>query len=283
MRLVLAERSLNLTEPSWAGGSGSPASAAGGLGRTGHSVVAACLGITQVLGCLHDLLVESVRTPVGLILLNISLSDLLLCVFGTPASLTASLRGRWLLGRAGCRWYGFANALFVNYIFVHLHDEITYLTVLNCALVSRFNMTTVQKRERPILFMVVSMVTCYLLCWMPYGIVSLIATFGKPGIITPTGSIAPSILAKTSTFVNPVLYVLLNKQFYRCFVTLIKCGPFPQHTETILNSKENQNFERAGRVIEIPLSQMPADEKQNKNDTECSSKNQKTLVVHYTI
>ncbi|CAM5166627.1 unnamed protein product [Natator depressus] len=78
--------------------------------------------------------------------------------------------------------------------------------------VSRCNMTTVQKRERHILFMVVSMVTCYFLCWMPYGIVSLIATFGKPGIITPTVSIIPSILAKTSTFVNPVLCVLLNKQ-----------------------------------------------------------------------
>uniref|UniRef100_A0A8C0GUH9 G-protein coupled receptors family 1 profile domain-containing protein n=1 Tax=Chelonoidis abingdonii TaxID=106734 RepID=A0A8C0GUH9_CHEAB len=59
--------------------------------------------------------------------------------------------------------------------------------------------------EPHILFMVVSMVTCYLLCWMPYGIVSLIATFGKPGIISPTVSIVPSILAKTSTFVNPVL------------------------------------------------------------------------------
>ncbi|KAM7161026.1 pinopsin-like [Macrochelys suwanniensis] len=112
--------------------------------------------------------------------------------------------------------------------------------------VSRFNMTTVQKRERHILFMVVSMVTCYLLCWMPYGIVSLIATFGKP--ITPTVSIVPSILAKTSTFVNPVLYVLLNKQFYRCFIALIKCGPFPRHTENILNSKESQNFETAGQL-----------------------------------
>uniref|UniRef100_A0A674KJI8 G-protein coupled receptors family 1 profile domain-containing protein n=1 Tax=Terrapene triunguis TaxID=2587831 RepID=A0A674KJI8_9SAUR len=83
------------------------------------------------------------------------------------------------------------------------------LTMIYCygkiVRVSRFNMTTVQKREHHILFMVVSMVTCYLLCWMPYGIVSLIATFGKPGIITPTVSIVPSVLAKTSTFVNPVL------------------------------------------------------------------------------
>ncbi|TFK15257.1 A-kinase anchor protein 17B-like [Platysternon megacephalum] len=315
MRLVLAGRSLNLTNHSWAGGSGNLslegpllAWAAGGLGRTGHSAVAVCLGIILVLGCLNNLLVlliflkfESIRTPINLILLNISLSDLLVCIFGTPFSLAASVRGRWLLGDAGCKWYGFANALFgiVSLISLSILSYERYVTVLRrrmkvnvssyqksclfiagswfyslfwtlpplfgwssygpegpgttCSvawhsrspnnisyiiclfifclilplltmiycygkivkaikMVSRFNMTTVQKRERHILFMVVSMVTCYLLCWMPYGIVSLIATFGKPGIITPTVSIVPSVLAKTSTFVNPVLCVLLNKQ-----------------------------------------------------------------------
>uniref|UniRef100_A0A674KH56 G-protein coupled receptors family 1 profile domain-containing protein n=1 Tax=Terrapene triunguis TaxID=2587831 RepID=A0A674KH56_9SAUR len=85
----------------------------------GWVVVAVCLGITLVLGCLNNLLVlliflkfESIRTPINLILLNISLSDLLVCIFGTPFSLAASVRGRWLLGDAGCKWYGFANALF---------------------------------------------------------------------------------------------------------------------------------------------------------------------------
>lgn len=53
---------------------------------------------------------------------------------------------------------------------------------------------------------------CYMLCWMPYGIVALMATFGGSGLVTPITSVIPSILAKFSTVVNPVIYVFFNKQ-----------------------------------------------------------------------
>lgn len=56
------------------------------------------------------------------------------------------------------------------------------------------------------------MVVCYLLCWLPYGIMALLATFGPPGLVTPEASIIPSVLAKTSTVINPVIYVFMNKQ-----------------------------------------------------------------------
>ncbi|CAM4610124.1 unnamed protein product, partial [Lepidochelys olivacea] len=67
-------------------------------------------------------------------------------------------------------------------------------------------------REQRVLIMVVVMVICFLLCWLPYGIMALIATFGKPGLITPSASIIPSVLAKSSTVYNPVIYIFLNKQ-----------------------------------------------------------------------
>lgn len=51
-----------------------------------------------------------------------------------------------------------------------------------------------------------------LLCWMPYGVVAMMATFGRPGIITPIASVVPSLLAKSSTVINPVIYILMNKQ-----------------------------------------------------------------------
>lgn len=60
--------------------------------------------------------------------------------------------------------------------------------------------------------MVVIMVICYLLCWLPYGVVALMATFGPPHLVTPEASIIPSILAKSSTVINPVIYVFMNKQ-----------------------------------------------------------------------
>lgn len=60
--------------------------------------------------------------------------------------------------------------------------------------------------------MVVTAVACYLLCWMPYGVVAMMATFGQPGLIGPVASVVPSILAKSSTVFNPVIYILMNKQ-----------------------------------------------------------------------
>lgn len=56
------------------------------------------------------------------------------------------------------------------------------------------------------------MVSCYMLCWMPYGVTALMATFGKSGLVTPMASVVPSVLAKFSTVVNPVIYVFLNNQ-----------------------------------------------------------------------
>uniref|UniRef100_A0A3Q2R0W6 Blue-sensitive opsin-like n=1 Tax=Fundulus heteroclitus TaxID=8078 RepID=A0A3Q2R0W6_FUNHE len=89
--------------------------------------------------------------------------------------------------------------------------------------VSQINTSLSKKREQRVLFMVVIMVICYLLCWLPYGIMALLATFGPPGLVTPEASIIPSVLAKTSTVINPVIYVFMNKQFYRCFQALLHC------------------------------------------------------------
>lgn len=60
--------------------------------------------------------------------------------------------------------------------------------------------------------MVITTVICYLLCWIPYGVIALLATFGKPGVVTPVASVIPSILAKSSTVCNPIIYILMNKQ-----------------------------------------------------------------------
>ncbi|NXD97515.1 OPSP protein, partial [Chaetorhynchus papuensis] len=85
---------------------------------------------------------------------------------------------------------------------------------LLCAVrqVSSINKGPGRSREQRILVMVVVMVVCFLLCWLPYAAVALIATFGKPGLITPAASIIPAILAKSSTVYNPIIYVFLNRQ-----------------------------------------------------------------------
>ncbi|XP_072289381.1 teleost multiple tissue opsin 3a [Eucyclogobius newberryi] len=293
-----------------------------GLSQTGHNVVAVCLGFILVVGFLSNLLVllvfakfRSLWTPINLLLLNISLSDVLVCVFGTPFSFAASLYGRWLIGEVGCKWYGFANSLFgiVSLVSLAMLSYERYTTVLRCALVDlsdfrkarlcvlgswlysllwtlppflgwssygpegsgttcsvqwhqrsmasvsyvlclfifclllplllmvysyghilvaikkvgKINVLSAQRREQHVLFMVLSMVSCFMLCWMPYGVMALIATFGHSGTVTPVATIVPAILAKLSTVVNPVIYIFFNNQFYRCFEAFIKCQDDP--------------------------------------------------------
>lgn len=89
------------------------------LSRSGHRVVSVFLGSIMVFGFLNNLLVlvlfcrfKTLRTPVNMLLLNISVSDMLVCVCGTTLSFASSLRSRWLYGRRGCMWYGFVNSLF---------------------------------------------------------------------------------------------------------------------------------------------------------------------------
>lgn len=92
------------------------------LSATGHSVAAACLGLISTFGFVNNLLAlvlfgryKNLRSPINLLLMNISVSDMLVCALATPFSLAASTRGRWIAGRTACVWYGFANSLFGEY------------------------------------------------------------------------------------------------------------------------------------------------------------------------
>ncbi|XP_056133310.1 teleost multiple tissue opsin 3a [Lampris incognitus] len=354
-----------------------------GLSRTGHTVVAVCLGFILVLGIVSNLLVllvfakfRCLWTPINLILLNISGSDILVCIFGTPFSFAASLRGRWLIGDTGCKLYGFANSLFgiVSLVSLSILSYERYTAVLcstqadvsnfrkswlcvagswfyslfwtlppflgwssygpegagtSCSVqwhqrsatsvsyvlclfifclllplvlmvycytrilvairgVGKINLLSAQRREQHILLMVLSMVTCYLLCWMPYGVMALLATFGRSGLVTPMASMVPSVLAKFSTVVNPIIYVFFNNQFYRCFVAFVKCSGespsmnsreenqtpgtplsrlFPAYKRTSLSSPHSYSLRTPGNALQCGP----------QKDCQALS-----LVVHYT-
>lgn len=91
----------------------------GELSPAGFIVLSVVLGFIMTFGFLNNFIVlllfckfKKLRTPVNMMLLNISVSDMLVCLFGTTLSFASSIRGKWLLGRAGCSWYGFINSCF---------------------------------------------------------------------------------------------------------------------------------------------------------------------------
>ncbi|KAK3542839.1 hypothetical protein QTP70_004648 [Hemibagrus guttatus] len=89
------------------------------LSPVGFVALSVFLGFIMTFGFLNNFVVlvlfckfKKLRTPVNVLLLNISVSDMLVCLCGTTLSFASSVRGRWLLGRSGCMWYGFINSCF---------------------------------------------------------------------------------------------------------------------------------------------------------------------------
>ncbi|XP_056440761.1 teleost multiple tissue opsin b [Gadus chalcogrammus] len=102
--------------------------------------------------------------------------------------------------------------------------------------VSRVSTPLSRRREQRVLLMVVTMVSCYLLCWLPYGVVALLSTFGPRDAVGPVVSVVPSLLAKSSTVVNPIIYIFMNKQFYRFFRAFLSCS-VPQRGSSYKTSR----------------------------------------------
>ncbi|XP_034070040.1 teleost multiple tissue opsin b [Gymnodraco acuticeps] len=311
------------------------------LSPKGHLVVAVCLGFIGIFGFLNNFLVltlfcryRALRTPMNLLLVSISASDLLVSVVGTPFSFAASVQGRWLIGRAGCIWYGFINAFLgvVSLISLAVLSYERYCTMIKptiadgkdfrpalggicfswlysvawtvppllgwsrygpegpgttCSvdwrtqtpnnisyIVCLFTFCLVlpfsvilysygkllhairqvrsvssvvnRHREHRVLVMVVTMVVCYLVCWLPYGVAALLSTFGPRDLLTPQASITPSLLAKFSTVVNPFIYIFMNKQFYRCFRGFLGCST-PERGSTLKTCLRPARTLRTGR------------------------------------
>lgn len=84
-----------------------------------YELLALLVATIGMLGLCNNLLVlvlyykfKRLRTPTNLFLVNISLSDLLVSVFGVSLTFMSCLRSRWVWDAAGCVWDGFSNSLF---------------------------------------------------------------------------------------------------------------------------------------------------------------------------
>ncbi|XP_071483468.1 rhodopsin, GQ-coupled-like [Diadema antillarum] len=67
-------------------------------GAAGNSAV-----IYAFLNC------KKLHTPTNLLIVNLSASDLVVALTGTPLSAYSTFNGRWMFGEIGCSFYGFIN------------------------------------------------------------------------------------------------------------------------------------------------------------------------------
>ncbi|XP_058389534.1 opsin-3 isoform X2 [Diceros bicornis minor] len=113
---------------SWDGGAAAGAEGPGPAGTLSpaplfspgaYERLALLLGALGLLGVGNNLLVlvlyakfPRLRTPTHLLLVNISLSDLLLSLFGVAFPFVSCLRNGWVWDAVGCAWDGFSSSLF---------------------------------------------------------------------------------------------------------------------------------------------------------------------------
>lgn len=66
--------------------------------------------------------------------------------------------------------------------------------------------------EKKVAAMFFLMISCFLLCWTPYAVVSMMEAFGRRSMVSPTLAIIPSFFAKSSTAYNPLIYVFMSRK-----------------------------------------------------------------------
>ncbi|XP_030578886.1 opsin-3 [Archocentrus centrarchus] len=75
--------------------------------------------------------------------------------------------------------------------------------------------------EKKVAVMFLLMISCFLVCWTPYAVVSMMEAFGRKSMVSPTVAIIPSFFAKSSTAYNPLIYVFMSRKFRRCLLQLL--------------------------------------------------------------
>ncbi|XP_040035334.2 melanopsin-A [Gasterosteus aculeatus] len=74
------------------------------------------IGITGIIGNVLVIYAfsksRSLRTPANMFIINLAITDLLMCVTQAPIFFTTSMHKRWIFGEKGCELYAFCGALF---------------------------------------------------------------------------------------------------------------------------------------------------------------------------
>ncbi|KAM9561183.1 melanopsin-A-like [Salvelinus alpinus] len=79
-------------------------------------VVILAIGITGMVGNFLVIYAfsrsKSLRTPANMFIINLAITDLLMCLTQAPIFFTTSMHKRWIFGEKGCELYAFCGALF---------------------------------------------------------------------------------------------------------------------------------------------------------------------------
>nr|BBA85522.1 green opsin [Sardinops melanostictus]BBA85527.1 green opsin [Sardinops melanostictus] len=93
-----------------------------------------------------------------------------------------------------------------------------------------------QKAEKEVTRMCILMVLGFLIAWTPYASFAAWIFFNKGAAFSAQSMAVPAFFSKSSALFNPVIYVLLNKQFRGCMMQTV-LGKVPEDETSVSTSK----------------------------------------------
>lgn len=95
-------------------------------------------------------------------------------------------------------------------------EQSFYILLLQVSQMACVEDGAVAKGEMKVAFMVVLMVLTFLISWLPYASLAMFVVHNPDVEIHPLVGTVPVYMAKSSTVYNPIIYIYLNKQVYKC-------------------------------------------------------------------
>ncbi|CAL1609384.1 unnamed protein product [Knipowitschia caucasica] len=141
---------------------------------------------------------------------------------------------------------GFNNESYVLYLFT-CHFCLPMGTIfftygslvltVKAAAAQQQDSASTQKAEREVTRMCVLMVLGFLVAWVPYASVAAWIFFNKGAAFSATAMAIPAFFSKSSALFNPVIYVLMNKQFRNCMLSAVGMGGMVDDETSVSTSK----------------------------------------------
>uniref|UniRef100_A0A3Q3A1W0 Rhodopsin n=1 Tax=Kryptolebias marmoratus TaxID=37003 RepID=A0A3Q3A1W0_KRYMA len=141
---------------------------------------------------------------------------------------------------------GFNNESYVMYMFTcHFCFPVctiffTYgslVLTVKAAAAQQQDSASTQKAEREVTRMCVLMVLGFLFAWTPYASFAAWIFLNKGAAFSPTAMAIPAFFSKTSALFNPIIYILMNKQFRNCMLTTVGMGSMVEDETSVSASK----------------------------------------------
>ncbi|ESO84144.1 hypothetical protein LOTGIDRAFT_108441 [Lottia gigantea] len=148
-------------------------------------------------------------------------------------------------------WYTFLLGFAIP---VSLTSVFYFLVVLRLKTVGPVKKSKEKKKShRRVTRMVLSVISAYVVCWLPYWLFQVYIIVREPPVLVPWKVIlfnSFTVLTYTNSMLNPFLYAFLSENFRKSFMKAFKCVSPTDANKSLCHEnsmfpKNNQNFGRS--------------------------------------